>query len=125
MSYPAVRLNRLRASERLRRLVRESSFELGDLVQPIFVHHGEGVKNEISSMPGQFQYSVDRVGEYARALYDSGIGAVLLFGIPAHKNAVGSDTWDDKGGIIQQALRALRQAVPDMLISLKVQKVSP
>ena len=116
MPLSKMRLSRLRYCEPLRRMVRETSLEISDLVMPLFVHHGENIKNPIASMPGQYQWSIDRVVEYAKELYDLGIGAVLLFGIPSKKDAVGSDSWSDKDGIIQNALRALRQAVPDMLL---------
>jgi porphobilinogen synthase len=114
MSFPIVRLSRLRANETLRSMVRETSLAVTDLIAPLFVHHAENVKNPIASMPGQFQLSVDHAAEYARQLFDLGIRSVLLFGIPARKDAVGSDTWDDDNGVIQRALRSLKQAVPDM-----------
>jgi porphobilinogen synthase len=97
-------------------MVRETTLEISDLIQPLFVHHGEKVKNEIASMPGQFQLSVDNLTEQAREFFDMGIRAVLLFGIPAHKDPIGSDSWDDKNGIIQRALRALRKATPEMIL---------
>jgi len=97
-------------------MVRETTLEISDLIQPLFVHHGEKVKNEIASMPGQFQLSVDNLTEQALKFFDMGIRAVLLFGIPAHKDPIGSDSWDDKNGIIQRALRALRKAAPEMIL---------
>lgn len=100
----------------MRRLVRQTTLSADHLILPLFVHHGERVKNPIASMPGQFQWSIDTLTDHARQLYDRGVHAVLLFGIPARKDALGSDTWDDRGGIIQNALRALRQAVPEMLL---------
>ena len=116
MDYPTTRLSRLRGNPTFRQMVRETTLDISDLIQPLFVHHGEKVKNEIASMPGQFQLSVDNLTEQARKLFDMGIRAVLLFGIPAHKDPVGSDTWDDKNGIIQCALRALRKATPEMIL---------
>ena len=109
-----VRLSRLRGNETFRRMIRETSLTVDDLIAPIFVHHADGVKNEISSMPGQYQLSVEHTVELARQFVDLGIRSVLLFGIPAQKDAVGSDTWDDKNGVIQRATRALRQALPDL-----------
>lgn len=116
MSFPEHRLSRLRQSVQLRDMIAEHTLELSDLIQPIFVHHGQGVQNEIVSMPGQFQWSIEHGCDYVRKLYDEGIKAVLLFGIPEKKDDQGSDSWDDKHGIIQQALRALKKAVPEMLL---------
>ena len=111
-----MRFNRLRANETLRAMVQEHRLSRADLIQPIFIHHGEDIQNEIPSMPGQYQYSINHAVDYAKRLYDLGIQAVLLFGIPAQKDAEGSNTWDDKNGIIQQALRQLRGALPDDMI---------
>ncbi len=116
MDYPTTRLSRLRGNPTFRQMVRETTLEISDLIQPLFVHHGEKVKNEIASMPGQFQLSVDNLTEQALKFFDMGIRAVLLFGIPAHKDPIGSDSWDDKNGIIQRALRALRKAAPEMIL---------
>ena len=116
MNYPITRLSRLRANDSFRRMVRENELDVGDLIQPVFVHHGEKVKNEISSMPGQYQMSVDQMIEYARDMSDKGIKAMILFGIPAVKDAVGSDSWDDENGVIQRGLRGLRKAVPEMVL---------
>jgi len=116
MSFPIVRLSRLRANEVLRSMVRETSLAVTDLIAPVFVHHADNVRNPIASMPGAFQLSVENAAEYAKQLFDLGICSVLLFGIPAQKDAIGSDTWDDDNGVIQRALRALKQAAPDMLL---------
>ena len=116
MNYPTVRLSRLRAGDTLRSMVRETSLSVSDLIAPLFIHHADNVKKEISSMPGQFQLSINHAAEYARRLFDIGIKSLLLFGIPAHKDSVGCDTWDDEKGVIQRALRALHRAVPDMLL---------
>jgi porphobilinogen synthase len=116
MSYPTVRLSRLRANETFRSMVRQTELKLDNLVTPLFAHHADKVKNEISSMPGQYQFSVDNLAEHARELFDMGLRSVLLFGIPVKKDAVGSDTWDDKNGVIQRAVRAIRQAAPEMII---------
>jgi len=116
MGYPTIRLSRLRENERLRSMVRESTLAVGDLIQPMFVHHGDKVKLEIPAMPGQYQYSVDNLAEQVSRLFDRGIPAVLLFGIPQKKDEIGSDTWDDKNGIIQRALRAVRKAAPGMIL---------
>ncbi len=110
------RLSRMRANETIRSMVRETILSVDDLIQPVFIHHGENVRNEISSMPGQFQWSVDKSIDYVKSLQDCGIKAILLFGIPEKKDPQGTDTWNDKNGIIQNALRALREAVPGMLL---------
>jgi len=97
-------------------MVRETALSVTDLIAPLFIHHAQNVKNPIASMPGQFQFSVENASDYAKQLFDLGIRSVLLFGIPAKKDPVGSDTWDDANGVIQRALRALKQAAPDMLL---------
>ena len=116
MSFPMVRLSRLRANETLRSMVRETSLAVTDLIAPMFVHHADNIRNPIASMPGQFQLSVENAADYAKQLFDLGIRSVLLFGIPAKKDPVGSDTWDDDNGVIQRALRALKQATPHLLL---------
>lgn len=116
MPFPQTRLSRLRANDRIRRMIRETSLSVDDLIQPLFVHHGIGINNPIASMPGQCQFSIDRLHEECDRLVQRGIRAVLLFGIPAHKDSIGSDTWDDKNGIIQQTLRSLKQTHPDLLL---------
>ena len=115
MDFPENRLSRLRANSSLRKLVQETRLTPSQLIMPLFVHHGTGVEREIPSMPGQFQYSLDKLADVARRVRDAGILAVLLFGIPEHKDAAGSDSWSDQG-IIQQALRALKQAVPELIL---------
>jgi len=116
MDYAITRLSRLRANETLRQMVRQSVLDAGDLIQPVFVHHGENVKKEITSMPGQYQYSIKNLRRRAEQIFEAGIKAILLFGIPSGKDAVGSDTWDDENGVIQRALRALRETVPEMVL---------
>ncbi|MCH9022198.1 MAG: porphobilinogen synthase, partial [Planctomycetes bacterium] len=116
MNEPIQRYSRLRANRTLREMVQEHRLSRADLIQPIFIHHGDDIKNEIPSMPGQFQYSIYHAVDYAKRLYDLGIKAVLLFGIPAQKDAEGSDTWDDENGIIQQGLRQMRKSLPDDMV---------
>ena len=116
MVNPAFRLSRLRASETLRAMVRENRLNVDDLIQPIFIHHGEERQREISSMPGQFQFSVEGACAFAGDLAQAQVPAVLLFGIPEYKDAEGSESLDDEKGVIQRALRALRQAVPEILL---------
>ncbi len=115
MGFPAERLRRLRKSENLRRLVRETGLSVDDLVQPLFVVEGTGIRQEIPSMPGNFHLSIDKLVEEARELSDLGIPAILLFGIPEEKNdwATGAYAPD---GIVQRAVRALKKAAPDMVV---------
>jgi porphobilinogen synthase len=105
----------MRRTEALRRLVRETSLSVDSLVYPLFVVPGAGVEREIASMPGQYNLSVDKAVERARMTYDLGVPAVILFGVPAAKDAVGSDTWNDNG-IIQRAIKAIKKAVPDLAV---------
>ena len=113
--FPFFRPRRLRRNEEIRSLVRETALSLDDLIYPMFVRHGENVVEEIPSMPGVFRYSVDRVAEKVAQVRDKGIKAVILFGIPEHKDEVGSDTWSDEG-IIQRALREIRKEVKDIYL---------
>jgi porphobilinogen synthase len=99
----------------LRRMVHQTRLSVSQLICPLFVRPGENVRHPIESMPGQFQLSVDTVVDECRAIADLGIPAVLLFGIPAHKDAVGSEAWHDNG-IVQRAIRQIRKACPDLLI---------
>ena len=109
------RLRRLRRTEALRRLVRETRLSPEDFVYPLFVVHGSGVRNAIPSMPGQAQLSVDQLAAEARELRDLGIPAVLLFGIPASKDEQASEAYAPDG-IVQEAVRALKQADPALLV---------
>jgi porphobilinogen synthase len=115
MFTPYYRPRRLRRGLPLRNLVRENQVTVNDLVLPLFVCEGSGVRNEISSMPGHAQLSIDLLLEEAKAIRDLSIPAVLLFGIPATKDAHGSDATSDNG-IIQRALLALKQAVPELYL---------
>jgi porphobilinogen synthase len=96
-------------------MVRETALSINDLIYPMFVIHGKQVKNEISSMPGNFQLSVDNLVKEARKVHGLGIPAVILFGIPKTKDEVGSGAYDDKG-IIQTAVKALKDKVPDLMV---------
>ncbi|HMF19480.1 MAG TPA: porphobilinogen synthase [Gemmataceae bacterium] len=113
--FPTDRARRLRHHPVLRDLVRETSLSLRDLILPLFVRPGKGVRKEIASMPGNYQLSVDCLVEEVGKARDLGIQAFILFGIPAHKDATGSSATADDG-IVQQALRALRQAHKDVLL---------
>ena len=115
MSFPITRLRRLRQSPVLRNLVRETMLTRDDLIMPLFVCPGTGVVNPISSMPGNSQLSVDKLVEECRRLYDIGIQAVLLFGIPEHKDEHGLVACEHNG-IVQQAVRAIKSALPDLYV---------
>ena len=115
MPFPESRPRRLRATPALRDLVRETILTPHDFIWPIFVEPGVGVRKPIVSMPGQFRYSPDVAAQEARAAYDLGVRAVILFGIPEHKDSVGSSAYA-KDGIVPQAIRAIRKEAPDMLV---------
>ena len=110
-----IRLRRLRGSEAIRNMVRENRVHKEDLVYPMFVAEGTGIKNPVDSMPGIYQYSLDTFEEELRRVADAGISAVLLFGIPAHKDEVGSSAYDDQG-IMQKAVRRIKELYPDMIV---------
>lgn len=115
MTFPIDRGRRLRRTPALRRWVAETTLSRRDLVQPLFVRAGAGIAQPISSLPGQFQWSVDRVVEKAKELSDLGLGAVLLFGIPEHKDERGS-SGEDPNGVVPSAIRAIKEALPEMLV---------
>ncbi len=115
MSFPTSRPRRLRRSEALRRMVRETRLSRDDLVLPLFVVEGRGVREPISSMPGVFRHSVDELVSEAKLVQDLGLPAVILFGIPATKDARGSGA-DAAGGIVQRAVAAVKQAAPDLCV---------
>jgi porphobilinogen synthase len=114
-AYPALRLRRLREKAHLRELVREITLDLNDLVLPLFIRHGTGMKKPIASMPGHFQLTIDSLAEEIKMVWDAGIKRVLLFGIPATKDALGSDAYSDSG-IIQTAIPIIKNIAPEMLI---------
>ncbi|HET6170154.1 MAG TPA: porphobilinogen synthase [Terracidiphilus sp.] len=109
MPFPEIRLRRLRRTESLRALVRETTLDPGDLIYPLFICPGEGVRNPISSMPGVFNLSVDQAVREAEEANSLGIGGLLLFGLPDSKDEQATGAWDDNG-IVQCALRALKQS---------------
>jgi porphobilinogen synthase len=113
--FPAVRPRRLRTTDRLRRLVRETRLAPGQLVLPLFVIPGRGQAIDVPSMPGVRQWSVDRVAEEAGRAFDAGVRSVILFGIPEAKDAIGSHAWREDG-IVQQALGELRKALPELTL---------
>jgi len=115
MAFPTNRMRRLRRTQRLRNLVRETRLSPESLIYPIFVCPGEKVRSEVSSMPGQYNVSIDNAVELARDAEKAGIGGILLFGIPPEKDDVGSDAYDENG-IVQKALRAIRENVRELLL---------
>ncbi len=116
MGFPATRLRRLRQSPQIRALVRETTLRAEDLMAPLFVVPGEKIKSPISSLPGQFRFSVDMAAEQAAKLGELGIQALLLFGIPAVKDERG-DTACDEFGLVQEAIRKIKSTAPAMLVA--------
>lgn len=108
-----VRPRRLRTSANLRKMVRETRMDKSSLVYPMFVIDGENIKEEIPTMPGQYRWSVDRMPEVLNEMADAGVGSVMLFGIPAHKDAVGSGAYACDG-IVQRAFEKAKREVPDL-----------
>jgi len=115
MYYPSYRMRRLRRTPAIRDLVRETKLQLDDLVYPLFVIAGENIKNPISSMPGCYQLSIGNVLPEVREIVQLGIKAILLFGIPAHKDAAATGAYDSEG-IVQMAIRAIKDEFPDLVI---------
>jgi len=115
MPYPLYRPRRLRVSETIRRMVRETQLSVDGLVLPFFAVHGRAVRREVVSMPGVFQLSVDELVRDAKEAAALGIPAVLLFGLPAVKDAVGSEAYA-RDGIVQQAVRALKDSISDLAV---------
>lgn len=115
MLFPDYRPRRLRQNERFRRLIRETTLTVNDLIMPLFVVEGKNIKNPISSMPGQFQLSVDNAVKIAAEARDLGLSAVILFGIPARKDALGTQAYA-KSGIVQKAIKAIKDKVPELLV---------
>jgi porphobilinogen synthase len=115
VSFPATRMRRLRRTGVLRAMVRETRLAPGDLIQPLFVQAGEEVRDEVVSMPGIERLSISAAVEEAGAVAAAGVPAVLLFGIPAHKDEAGTGAYDEEG-IVQMAIRALKEAHPDLVV---------
>jgi porphobilinogen synthase len=119
MSFPRTRMRRLRRTQALRGMVRETHLRCEDLVLPLFVVEGSGVREAVSSMPGVHRHAVDQRVDEAKAAADSGVPAVILFGVPTEKDARGSGA-DAEDGITQRAVEALRRGVPDLVIMTDV-----
>ena len=110
-----IRRRRLRATENLRALVRETSVSVSDLIYPLFVIEGNDIKNPIDSMPGIYQYSLDRIDEELDRIREAGVKGVLLFGIPAHKDECGTEAYNEHG-IIQEAIRYIKKVFPELVV---------
>src|SRR5579862_4016452 len=119
MPFPIHRKRRLRVSEPMRRLVRETQLEPADFILPLFVCPGEGVRKPISSMPGNFQLSVDELIKECEKARAAEIGGIILFGIPDKKDDQASENYSDDG-IVQQAIRAVKRSVPQLLLMTDV-----
>src|SRR3989454_1815340 len=113
--FPIRRMRRLRRTPALRRLVQETHLVPAQLVWPLFVCHGEGVRREVTALPGVYQTSVDELVKDAERARGLGLGGIILFGLPETKDATGSEAYDEQG-IVQQAARAVKRAVPDLLL---------
>ena len=114
-NYPIRRMRRLRRTPALRRLVQETHLVPAQLVWPLFAAHGEGVRREVAVLPGVHQASVDELVKDAERATALGLGGIIVFGLPATKDATGSEAYDESG-IVQQAVRAVKRAVPELLV---------
>ncbi len=119
MYYPTYRMRRLRRTPTLRRMLRETTLSPDDLIYPMFVTHGENVRNPISSMPGCFQFSIGNLLPEVREVQSLGIPAVLLFGIPSHKDSSGTSAYDPEG-TVQMAVKAIKDETPDLVVTTDV-----
>src|SRR6516165_6682325 len=119
MPFPQERPRRLRRTEALRRLVRETTLAPDDLIWPLFVVPGKKIRNPVKSMPGVFQLSVDELVAEAQAGYEAGVRSVILFGVPEKKDEIGTGAWDPEG-VVPRAVRALKERVPGMVVMTDV-----
>jgi porphobilinogen synthase len=115
MFFPEYRARRLRRTDNIRRMVRETHLRVDDLIYPMFSAFGQGIKKEIPSMPGIYQQSIEHIVAEAQEVFELGIPAVILFGIPEAKDALGQDAYSETG-IIQETIRAIKQAVPKLTV---------
>lgn len=115
MYYPSYRMRRLRRTPIIRDMVRETVLTPNDLIYPLFVTHGENVKNPIPSMPGCFQLSISNLLAEVREVKSLGIPAIILFGLPDHKDSAASSAYDPEG-IVQMAVKAIKQEVPELVV---------
>ncbi|MCZ6844093.1 MAG: porphobilinogen synthase, partial [SAR324 cluster bacterium] len=119
MTFPATRPRRLRASPGIRRMVRETRLGVDDLLYPMFIADGTGVRNEVPSMPEVFQLSIDEALKEIEEVVELGIPAINLFGVPDHKDLEGKYALDDNG-LIQQAVRTIKDKFPDLVVMTDV-----
>jgi len=115
MPFPDYRPRRMRRTDALRRMVRETRLAPDNLILPLFVVPGSGVEEEVSSMPGVKRASADRIAAQSDAAYDAGVPAVILFGIPKNKDPQGSEAWSDSG-VVQRAIAAIKKSRPDLVV---------
>jgi porphobilinogen synthase len=113
--FPSTRLRRLRQHPKLRALVRETRLAVDDFVLPLFIHHGKNVRNPINTMPGHYQLSVDQLADEIKEIVRLKIPGIILFGIPAKKDGVGSESYDAEG-VVQRAIRTIKQLAPELLV---------
>ena len=113
--FPVDRPRRLRRTPQLREMVRETTLHASDFIYPLFVRSGTGIKNEISAMPGNYHFSVDRLVEEVGEAREEGVTSVILFGLPDKKDAVGSEAWDPDAAV-QRSVRALKESYPDVVV---------
>ncbi|QZT33532.1 porphobilinogen synthase [Caldalkalibacillus thermarum TA2.A1] len=109
------RLRRLRSSDTIRRMVRETQLSVNDLIYPVFVVEGENIKEEVPSMPGVYHFSLDRLDEEIEAVRSLHIPAIIVFGVPRHKDALGSEAYAEQG-IVQRAIRQVKEQAPDLVV---------
>lgn len=114
-----IRPRRLRRSPAIRQMVRETTLSVKDFIYPLFVRHGQDIKDPIASMPGQYQFSVDRIVEEGEEIWSLGIPSIILFGLPDKKDAVGSRSYAEDG-VVQQAISAIKEKLPDMVVMTDV-----
>lgn len=115
MSFPVHRLRRLRKNEEIRRMICETKYSIDNLIYPLFVVHGKGIKKEIGSLPGNYHFSIDKIIDEVKELRKLGIPSVIIFGIPGKKDSVGSEAYADDG-IVQRAIREIKENVPEMIV---------
>ena len=113
--YPISRPRRLRTSSNLRAMIRETEINPQDFIYPLFVRHGKGIQQEIRSMPGNYQWSVDKLAQEAKEIASLGIPGVILFGIPDEKDPIGEENFASEG-IVQQAIREVKNAIPELVV---------
>lgn len=115
MAFPVNRMRRLRNNAKIRDMVRENRLSVEQLIYPMFVTHGKGIKSEISSMPGNYRFSTDLLVDEIKEVSDLGINSVILFGIPHLKDAVGSEAYSPNG-IVQEAVRKIKENIPEIIV---------